>query len=75
MLKFLVKTLRPPTAEEWRKSWKGILIGGAFALVFVIGSLGDDHSFVWYTLEAFSLYIITFLSVIGDRIAESEREK
>tara|TARA_R110000737_G_scaffold281632_1_gene288239 strand:- start:267 stop:494 length:228 start_codon:yes stop_codon:yes gene_type:complete len=75
MFRFLLKTLRPPTVAEWKNSWKGILIGGAFALICGIGSLDDDHSFVWYIVEAVFAYVITFLSVIGDRIAESESKE
>ncbi|MEP1355251.1 MAG: hypothetical protein ABJK75_14620 [Tateyamaria sp.] len=72
MLRFLLKTLQPPTAAEWKNSWKGISVGGAFALIWVVDSLGDDHSFGWFILEVFFAYVITFLSVIGHRIAESE---
>ncbi len=77
MLRFLIHVLQPPSRDEWKTSWQGIAVGGAFALLLLAGTLAEEESrsFVWYAIDGLFLYLITFLGVIANRIARSERKK
>ena len=76
MLRYLWRLLRPPSRDELGKYWQGLLTGGAFATLLVL--LGDSKpwelSIVQFGLEAFFIYVITMLSVIGHRYAAEEKK-
>ena len=81
MMRFIFNLLRPPSRKEWRRSWKGILVGAAFAATMGLIYLRDElngeatATIFWHIFAVLFLYIIIFFGVIGDRIAESERNK
>lgn len=77
LLRFLLRLIRPPSAAEWKAYWKGILPAAAFAcfLLLVFSGQEEKTSLFWFILELLFAYIVSFITVIGHRIEESENRK
>lgn len=60
------------------KHWTGPLTGGAFAtlLAFLqfVGPEPSERAISWYVLDGVFFYVITMLSLIGNRYAAEEKK-
>jgi len=77
IVRFLFTLLRPPSSDEWRRLWPGILTGLFLATLMALGDVlfEEWNGFPLTALEAIFFYVISMLAVIGVRIKNSEKDE